>query len=135
MKLWLMLLMLILITATAVARPDEAMGRVSSVTDGANFFVDGFGPVRLADVVVPAMGTANGVHSREYALENILDVQVFLDIDGNISSRSGPTPCVVYLYGPGGVPDMRRNFNKMVVDSGYGTLNKEAGSEFDTSKW
>lgn len=133
MKLWLILLMMTLIAATAAARPDEAMGRVSSVTDGASFYVDGFGPVRLADVVVPAMGTANGVHSREFALENILNVQVFLDIDDNISG-SGPTPCVVYLYSPGG-PDLKRNFNKMVVEAGYGTANKEAGSEFDPSKW
>jgi len=129
-----MLLMLTLIAATAAGRPDEAMGRVSSVTDGANFNVDGFGPVRLAGVSVPAIGTTDGVHSREFALENILNVQVFLDIDDNISSGYGPTPCVVYLYSPGG-PDLRRNFNKMVIEAGYGTLNKEAGSEFDPSKW
>jgi hypothetical protein len=136
MKIWLVLLMLALMTATSPARQDEARGIVSGVTDGANFYVDGFGPVRLADVIVPMMGTANGVHSREYALENLLNVQVFLDIDDNLSrSSSGPTPCVVYLYAPGGVSDLDRNFNAMVVRSGYGVANEEAGSEFDTSEW
>jgi micrococcal nuclease len=135
MVLRLILLALIL-TATASARPDEASGVVLRIIDGETFEVQGFGLVRLADIDCPKMDTIEGVHAREYALENLLGAQVFLDVDNDtIRSPKAATSCVAYLANPNGTPNLNENFNKMIAEAGYAKVRKDTSSEFDPSKW
>ncbi len=125
----------LVLTAAASARPDEASGVVLKVVDGETFEVQGFGLVRLADIDCPKMGTIEGVHAREYALENLLGVQVFLDIDNTSKISNGATACVTYLANSNGTPNLNKNFNKMIVNAGYATVRKNTRSEFNPAKW
>lgn len=137
MALRLMLLALLsIITATATANPDEASGVVLRVVDGDTFEIQGFGLVRLADIYTPKMGTIEGVHAREYALENLLGVQVFIDIDDKMGRRSSAeTTCVAYLANRNGTPNLNKNFNKMIVQSGYAVIKNDTRNEFDPLQW
>ncbi|MHC1631128.1 MAG: hypothetical protein ACXQT4_02365 [Methanotrichaceae archaeon] len=130
MRFRLILIVLILIMAVAAAHPNERCGVVRNVIDGCTLVVDGFGTVHLADVNCPPMGTANGVHSREYSMERLLNVQVFLDVDNN----TGQT-CVVYLYGGKGGPKLSPCFNRMIVDAGYAWVSDDPNNEFDPDNW
>ena len=98
--------------------------------DGRTFEVDGFGTVSLADVGCPPMGTANGVHSREFSMERLLNVQVFLDLDNNTR-----TSCVVYLHGKNGNPKLVPCYNRMIVDAGYAWVSDDTSNEFDPQDW
>jgi micrococcal nuclease len=130
------LALLVIIAASATASPDEASGVVLRVIDGATFEIQGFGLVRLADIDTPKMGTIEGVHAREYALENLLGVQVFIDIDDKMGRRpNAETTCVAYLANRNGTPDLNKNFNKMIVQSGYAVIRNDTRNEFDPSKW
>jgi endonuclease YncB( thermonuclease family) len=125
----------LLITAVS-ARPDEASGVVLRVIDGDTFDVQGFGLVKLADIKSPEMGTIEGVHAREYALENLLGVQVFLDVDANAIRRpNAAVSCVAYLSNRNGTPNVNKNFNKMAIQSGFAVLRDDTRNEFDPSKW
>jgi endonuclease YncB( thermonuclease family) len=118
------------------ASPNEASGVVLKVVDGDTFEVQGFGRVRLADVDSPEMGTIEGVHAREFALENLLGVQVFLDLDDRTNKKSNAeTSCIAYLANRNGTPNLNKNFNKMVVQSGYAVLRNDTLNEFDPSHW
>lgn len=118
------------------ASPNEASGVVLKVVDGDTFEVQGFGRVRLADVDSPEMGTIEGVHAREFALENLLGVQVFLDLDDRTNKKSNAeTCCIAYLANRNGTPNLNKNFNKMVVQSGYAVLRNDTRNEFDPSHW
>jgi endonuclease YncB( thermonuclease family) len=118
------------------ASPNEASGVVLKVVDGDTFEVQGFGRVRLADVDSPEMGTIEGVHAREFALENLLGVQVFLDLDDRTNKKSNAeTSCIAYLANRNGTPNLNKNFNKMVVQSGYAVLRNDTRNEFDPSHW
>lgn len=118
------------------ASPDEASGVVLKVVDGDTFEVQGFGRVRLADVDSPEMGTIEGVHAREFALENLLGVQVFLDLDDRTNKKSNAeTYCIAYLANRNGTPNLNKNFNKMVVQSGYAVVRNDTRNEFDPSHW
>lgn len=135
MVLRLMLLALLQITA-ASASPDEVSGVVLKVVDGDTFEIQGFGLVRLADIDSPEMGTIEGVHAREYALENLLGVQVFLDIDDRMKRKpNAETTCVAYLANRNGTPNLNKNFNKMVVQSGYAVVRNDTRNEFDPLRW
>jgi endonuclease YncB( thermonuclease family) len=133
-KITLCFLLLALVALTA-GRPDEASGVVLQVLDGETFEVQGFGLVKLADINGPEMGTMNWVHAREYAMENLLGAQVFLDID----QRSGRDPsgavCVAYLANANGTPNLNKNFNMMMVKAGFATIKDDSGNEFDPSSW
>jgi len=98
--------------------------------------VDGVGQVKLADVVAPDVTTMDGVHSKQYALEQLLNVQVFLDMD-NVSGYhpEGTTVCVVYLANPNGTPNLNRIYNRMIVEAGFARLADDAGNEFDPADW
>ncbi len=131
----LMLPALLLIIA-ASASPDEVSGVVLKVVDGDTFEIQGFGLVRLADIDSPEMGTIEGVHAREYALENLLGVQVFIDIDDSVCRKpNAEAACVAYLANRNGTPNLNRNFNKMIVQSGYAVVRNDTRNEFDPVKW
>ena len=130
-------LALVLISLPLAANASiEASGIVTRVIDGDTIDVQGFGLVSLADVKCPEMGTTEGVHAREYALENLLDVQVFLDKDDTAATNAdGSIPCLVYLLGSDGKPNLNKNFNKMTVMAGHAVIKKNTGTEFDPAQW
>ncbi len=118
-----------MVQQAAFAHPNEASGIVRRVIDGCTFEVEGFGIVRLADLGCPPMGTADGVHSREYSMERLLNVQVFLDVDDNAGNG-----CVVYLHGKNGNPKLVPCYNRMIVDAGYAWVS-DSDNEFDPQDW
>lgn len=129
-------------TATSTAAsPDHASsdyvsGIVTHVVDGDTFNVQGFGQVSLALVNSPEMGTIEGVHAREYTMERLLDAVVFLDKDdlsGNYAD--GGIPCMVYLSGQDGKPNLEKSFNMMIVDADYAVIKNDTPSEFDPAQW
>jgi micrococcal nuclease len=135
MILRIMLLTLTLITVVS-ASPNEASGVVLRVVDGDTFDVQGFGLVKLADINAPEMGTIEGVHAREYALENLLGVQVFLDIDDKSGKAiNGETECIAYLANSNGTPNIDKNFNKMMLQAGFARLRDDTENEFDPCNW
>lgn len=118
------------------ASSDYVSGIVTHVVDGDTFNVEGFGQVSLALVNSPEMGTIAGVHSREYTMEMLLDAVVFLDKDdlsGNYAD--GGIPCMVYLSGQDGKPNLGKSFNRMIVDAGYAAIKNDTLSEFDPASW
>lgn len=117
-------------TSVGYCHPTEASGIVRRVIDGCSFEVDGLGTVHLADVDCPPMGTADGVHPREYSMENLLNVQIFLDMD-DAAGRS----CVVYLSGGNGTPKLVPCYNRMMVDAGYAWVSDDPDNEFDPLDW
>lgn len=128
---------LVLIAAAQAAfAQDYPSGIVTHVVDGDSFNVEGFGQVSLAQVNSPEMGTIEGVHAREYSMEQLLNAVVFLDKDDMAGTYAdGGVPCLVYLSGSGGKPNLNRNFNKMIVDAGYATIKNSTPSEFDPALW
>lgn len=128
---------LIMIAASSlVLSSDYQSGIVTSVVDGDSFYVQGFGEVSLAQVNCPEMGTIEGVHAREYSLEQILNAVVFLDKDDLAGTYAdGGIPCLVYLSGSGGKPNMNKFFNKMIVDAGYAVIKNSTPSEFNPAFW
>ncbi len=62
------------------------------------FDVQGFGLVSLSQVDYPEMGTIEAVHAREFAMEWLLNVVVFLDKDDLVGTNAdGSIPCLVSL--------------------------------------
>jgi endonuclease YncB( thermonuclease family) len=121
---------------TGAASSDYPFGIVIRVSDGDTFEVQGFGLVSLSQVDCPEMGHIEGVHAREFALERLLNVVVFLDKDDLASINSdGSIPCLVYLSGPNGKPNLNKSFNKMVVEAGFGAIKRDPKSEFDPALW
>ena len=137
MILKIVLLVLVLVSAAQAAfAQDYPSGIVTHVVDGDSFNVEGFGQVSLAQVNSPEMGTIEGVHAREYSMEQLLNAVVFLDkddLDGTYAD--GGIPCLVYLSGSDGKPNLNRNFNKMIVDAGYAAIKNNTPSEFDPALW
>ncbi|OPY55072.1 MAG: hypothetical protein A4E49_00601 [Methanosaeta sp. PtaU1.Bin112] len=118
------------------ASSDYPSGIVTYVADGDTLQVQGFGLVSLSQVNCPEMGTIEGVHAREFALERLLNVVVFLDKDDQASTNSdGSIPCLVYLSGPNGKPNLNKSFNKMVVEAGFGAIKRDPKAEFDPALW
>lgn len=118
------------------ASPDEASGIVSRVVDGDTLEVAGFGLVSLADVLSPDMGTFAGSYARDFTDIHLLNAQVFLDKDETGAGRDdGSIPCLVYLSGSSGKPNLNKSFNRMIVEAGYAVINKDPKSEFDPDKW
>jgi endonuclease YncB( thermonuclease family) len=123
------------LASLAAGRPDEATGVVLQVRDGETFEVQGFGLVKLADIDGPEMGTMEWVHAREYAIENLLGAQVFLDVDQRSGLNPGGAACVAYLANANGTPNLNKNFNMMMVKAGFATLKDDPGNDFDPSLW
>ena len=131
---WALLALTLIFVASA--SPNEASGIVSSVINGDTFEVQGFGLVKLADISCPEMGTMEGVHAREFAMENLLGAKVFLDIDDRAREKTnGARLCLVYLANRNGTPDLNKNFNKMIASAGFAAIKNDSGSEFDPRRW
>jgi hypothetical protein len=98
----LLLAALLLALAAQSSSQDIPSGIVTSVVDGDSFHVDGFGLVSLAHVNSPEMGCIEAVHAREYSMERLLNVVVFLDRDDPSGTYpDGGIPCMVFLSGSG----------------------------------
>jgi endonuclease YncB( thermonuclease family) len=75
------------------------------------------------------------VHAREYALENLLGAQVFLDVDQRWGGDRRGASCVAYLANANGTPNINKNFNMMMVKAGFATIHDDSGNEFDPTRW
>ena len=149
---------LLLLLATAqlaagVASPYDASGIVTSVIDGGTFYVSlegsgysgsalgyasssGATRVVLADLFVPDPDSPRGVSARDLTTAILLNKRVYLDIDdGAQKDPHGGMACKVYLSGVYGRPVMMPCFNRIMVDSGYASVNATSGSEFNPDDW
>lgn len=133
LKIVLLALMLI---STGAASPNYLSGIVTRVVDGDTFEVQGFGLVALSQVKSPEMGTMEGVDAKEYTMERLLNVVVFLDKDDLASiNADGSIPCLVYLSGSDGKPNLNKSFNKIIVEAGFAVIKNDTQSEFDPALW
>jgi hypothetical protein len=132
----LLLAALLLAPALVASSQDLPSGIVTSIVDGDSFHVDGFGLVSLAHVNSPEMGCIEAVHAREYSMERLLNVVVFLDQDDLAGTYpDGGIPCMVILSNQTGGPNLNKSYNKMVIDAGYGVITNSTPSEFDPALW
>jgi hypothetical protein len=132
----LLLAALLLAPALAASSQDLSSGIVTSIVDGDSFHVDGFGLVSLAHVNSPEMGCIEAVHAREYSMERLLNVVVFLDQDALAGTYpDGGIPCMVFLSNQTGGTNLNKSYNKMVIDAGYGVITNSTPSEFDPALW
>ncbi len=136
---------LLLLIALANGAPDEAYGRVTKVIDGDTIDVqlqdspisEDLIRVRLADIDWPETrgpkACQAGKEATNYTRAWLLSSYVFLDLD----DKTGKDPygrwvAVVYLSEDG---KPRRNFNKMLVDSGHAKIDDFKNNEFDPGSW
>jgi len=120
LKIVLLALMFI---STGTASPNYPSGIVTRVVDGDTFEVQGFGLVALSQVKSPEMGTIDGIYAKEYTRERLLNVVVFLDKDDLASiNADGAIPCLVYLSGSDGRPNLNRSFNRIIVEAGFAVI-------------
>ena len=136
---------LLLLIALANGAPDEAYGRITKVIDGDTIDVqlqdspisEDLIRVRLADIDCPetrgSKACQAGKEATNYTRAWLLSSYVFLDLD----DKTGKDPygrwvAVVYLSEDG---KPRRNFNKMLVDSGYAKIDDFKNNEFDPGSW
>ena len=120
LKIVLLALMLI---STGTASPNYPSGIVTRVVDGDTIEVQGFGLVALSQVKSPEMGTIDGIYAKEYTRERLLNVVVFLDKDDLASiNADGAIPCLVYLSGSDGRPNLNRSFNRIIVEAGFAVI-------------
>lgn len=132
-KIAILALMLISAGSASLNYPS---GIVTHVVHGDAFDVQGFGLVTLSQVKSPEMGTIEGVHAREFAMERLLNVVVFLDKDDLASiNADGAIPCLVYLSGSDGKPNLNKSFNKIIVEAGFAAIKNDTQSEFDPALW
>jgi hypothetical protein len=94
------------------------------------------GCIRLADVMSVNANSQAGLDAREFTRDNLMGTQVFLDIDNKTGrDKSGCLMCVVYRANANGTANLKKNFNKMYVDAGYGMPNDDPLTEFDPGRW
>ena len=134
LAVWLLLALLLPIAA--LAYPGEVSGVVTKVADGDTIDVQDFGTVRLADIDCPEMGTPEGSAAKAYATECLQSKKVYLDIDNKTGKdQYGRYVCVVYISKPDGSIDESKNFNRMLVDSGYACVWDFSNNEFNPADW
>jgi hypothetical protein len=127
---------LFLLTLIASAHPEEASGSVTRIIDGVTFEVSELGCVRLADVMSANLNSQAGLDAREFTRDNLMGTQVFLDIDNQTGlDKGGCWMCVVYRANANGTANLKKNFNKMYVDAGYGMAIDDPQTEFDPGSW
>ncbi|TFH48085.1 MAG: hypothetical protein E4G89_06845 [Methanothrix sp.] len=130
------MIILFLLISVASSHPEEATGVVTRIIDGATFEVSELGCVRLADVISVIANSQAGLDAREFTRDNLMDTQVFLDIDNKTGQdKGGCWMCVVYKANGNGTANLKKNFNKMYVDAGYGMLRDDPQTEFDPMSW
>ncbi len=137
------ILPLLLFIVTASGSPEEAAGRVIHVTDGDTFDVrlqshddrisEDVIRIRLADLDAPEMygerACEAGRIAGEYTRSNLMGNLVSLDIDDkNGQDDYGRWMAVCYL-------EDGRNFNRMLIDSGYAAKKDFRNNEFDPESW
>ncbi len=131
-----LLALMVISAATSAASPSYPSGIVTHVVDGDTFDVQDIGLVTLSQVKSPEMGTIEGVHAREFAMERLLNVVVFLDKDDLASiNADGAIPCLVYLSGSDGMPNLNKSFNKIIVEAGFAVIKNDTQSEFNPAAW
>lgn len=130
------MIVLFLLTLTASCYPEEAAGAVTRIIDGVTFEVSSLGCVRLADVVSVNANSQAGLNAREFTRDNLMGTQVFLDIDNQTGQDNGGCwMCVVYKANANGTANLKKNFNKMYADAGYGMARDDPRTEFDPMSW
>ena len=130
------IIIIFLLILTVSSRPDEAVGVVTRITDGVTFEVSTLGCVRLADVMSVNANSQAGLNAREFIRDSLMGTQVFLDIDNQTGrDKGGCWMCMVYRANANGTANLKKSFNKMYVDAGYGMLKDDPQTEFDPSSW
>lgn len=143
-----LILALLSLSLMASASQDEAYGLVTNVVDGDTFDVaierayqrtlSGVERVRLADVNSPEIDTPEGPAARDFTYAVLMNRRIYLDIDdlsGSGRDEYGRLICVAYLTGFYGQPLSSPCFNRMLVDSGHGSLENFTDNEFDPDVW
>ncbi len=144
----LLLCLLIIMPVISLASLDEAYGIVTNVVDGDTFDVTvekasekvayRVERVRLADVDSPEMDSEKGPAARDFAYAVLMNKRVFLDID-DLSKTGrdsyGRLICVAYMSGFYGQPIAAPNFNRLLVESGFASLDNFTNNEFDPGNW
>jgi len=131
-----LLALMLMLSAMAIALPDEISGVVARVIDGDTIDVQDFGIVRLADIDAPERGTSEGRSAEQYTTSWLQSSIVYLDVDDRSrTDKYGRFVCVVYLAKPDGSLNASRNFNKMIVDSGHACVWDFTNNEFDPAEW
>jgi endonuclease YncB( thermonuclease family) len=145
-KALLLLLLALLLAAKASAAFDEAYGQVTYVVDGSTLDIavekadprmaSAYERVVLAEIKAPEASTQEGAQAKELTSALVMGRRIYLDID-DVASRDsyGRLVGVAYLSGTHGQPIARPCLNRILVDSGYATLVRLTGSEFDPSLW
>jgi hypothetical protein len=78
----------------------------------------------------------DGLNAREFTRDNLMGTQVFLDIDNQTGQDAGGCwMCVVYRANANGTANLKKNFNEMYVNAGYGMLKDDPKTEFDPASW
>lgn len=144
---WLLALLLIsVLLQTAIAAPDEAIGRVVSVVSGDSFGIEiqaadprtkHIDSVRLADVSSPSTVTREGKDAKKFAASALKNKTVYLDIDDNSAdgrNEFGQLICVVYLMDSNSKP-VWPPFNRILVDNGHALVNDDKNNEFNATAW
>lgn len=109
---------------------------MTRIIDGVTFEVSSLGCVRLADVVSVNANSQAGLNAREFTRDNLMGTQVFLDIDNQTGQDNGGCwMCVVYKANANGTANLKKNFNKMYADAGYGMARDDPRTEFDPMSW
>jgi endonuclease YncB( thermonuclease family) len=142
------LVLLFLLAAAATASPKEASGTVIGVESGDVFVVaiEESDPrigseaetVKLADVSLPPVESAEGKAAKEFAENLLMNRVVWLDIDdesGDGRDPLGRLLCVVYMKRPDGGINLTHPFNKILVDEGFAEINDSEDDEFDPRDW
>ena len=131
-----LLALMLMLSAMAIALPDEISGVVTRVVDGDTIEVKDFGIVRLADIDAPERGTSEGHSAEQYATTWLQSNIVYLDVDDRSrTDKYGRFVCVVYLAKPDGSLNVSRNLNKMLVDSGHACVTDFTNNEFNPAEW
>jgi len=143
-----LLVLLLLLAASATAAPHEARGTVIGVESGDTFDVqiDESDPrigsevetVKLADVSLPPVESAEGKAAKEFAESLLTNRTVWLDIDdrsGDGRDSRGRLLCVLYMERPDGGINLTHPFNKILVDEGFAEINDSEDDEFDPQEW
>ena len=131
-----LLISLLMVSSVVTAAPEESKGMVTKVIDGNTFEVQDVGTVRLADVICPDIGTQEGLAAKAFSEASLLNKLIYLDLDDKSGrDQGGRIICVAYLAGSDNALDVSKNFNKMIVNSGYAKVWDFTNNEFNPADW